>query len=52
MKKATKLTNNEEWIRYRFLRRKRRKENSDFSKIILFFVGIVHMMAVYAVFKN
>jgi hypothetical protein len=52
MKKTIKNMSNQEWVNYRFMRRKIKKENSHFSKIILFFVGMVHLMAVYAVFKN
>jgi len=43
------LTKNYDWINYSFEIKERKQQEKHLSKIIFFFIAIVHIMAVYAV---
>jgi hypothetical protein len=43
------LTKNYDWINYIFRRNKRKQQEKHTSRIIFFFIAVVHIMAVYAV---
>jgi hypothetical protein len=43
------LTKNYDWINYSFGRNERKQQEKHISRIVFFFIVVVHMMAVYAV---